>query len=123
MNNTWIAYIDADEFFDTPNNETIEEILRDFEATRPEVGALGVNWQMHSSNHQLYHVDSVRKTYLECIFDDPEHNGEEGGNKHVKSIVRVDAYGDAGPSECLPTSYPVDDFSPPAHILRRHTLH
>lgn len=104
MNNTWIAFIDADEFFDTPGNETIEEILRELEETRPEAGALGVNWQMHSSNHQLYHAESVRKTFLECIFDDPEHNGEEGGNKHVKSIVRVDAY--SNPSKHLPTYLP-----------------
>lgn len=102
VNNTWIAFIDADEFFDTPNNETIEEILRDLEETQPKAGALGVNWQMHSSNHQLYHAESVRKTFLECIFDDPEHNGEEGGNKHVKSIVRVDAY--SSPSKC-PSAY------------------
>lgn len=38
-----MAYIDADEFLDTPGGETVEEILREFEETRPEVGAVGVN--------------------------------------------------------------------------------
>lgn len=56
---------------------------------------------MHSSNHQLYRAESIRKTYLECIYDDPTHNGEDGGNKHVKSIVRVDAYGPKGPGSLL----------------------
>lgn len=40
-------------------------------------------------------ADSTRKTYTECIFDDPEHNGEASDNKHVKSVVRLDAYGAA----------------------------
>lgn len=96
VNNTWIAYIDADEFLDTPGGETIESILRGFETERPEVGALGVNWEMHTSSHQRYHADSVRKTYLECIYDDPDHNGEGSDSKHIKSIVRTDAYVNPG---------------------------
>lgn len=99
VNNTWIAYIDADEFFDTPSGESMEAILRDFEMQRPEVGALGVNWEIHTSAHQRYHVDSVRKTYLECIYDDPEHSGEGSDSKHIKSIVRTDAY--VNPSKYL----------------------
>lgn len=47
---------------------------------------------MHTSNHQLKHVESSRQTYLECIFDDVEHNGEKSDSKHIKSIVRTDAY-------------------------------
>lgn len=109
-----------------PGGETIEEILRDFEETRPDVGALGVNWQMHTSNHQLYRAKSIRKTYLECIFDDPDHNGEEGGNKHVKSIVRTDAYGAQGPSKYLigDDDFPHSPPPPPFHTwwrLRQYT--
>lgn len=97
VNNTWIAFIDADEFFDTPGEETIEDILHDLEETRPDVGALGVNWETHTSSGLRYHVDSVRKSYLECIYDDPEHDGAGSDSKHIKSIVRTDAY--VSPSE------------------------
>lgn len=91
VNHTWMLFIDADEFLDTPGGETVEEILREFEETRPEVGAIGVNWQMHSSNHQIMRVESSRQTYLECISDGDDNMGESG-NKHVKSFVRTDAY-------------------------------
>lgn len=86
-----MAYIDADEFLDTPGEETVEEILREFEETRPDVGAVGVNWQLHTSNHQILRAESSRQTYLECISDGDENMGENG-NKHVKSFVRTDAY-------------------------------
>jgi hypothetical protein len=39
---TWIAFIDADEFFETPGNETLREVLETFEDDE-KVGALGVN--------------------------------------------------------------------------------
>lgn len=92
VNNTWIAFIDADEFLDTPGNENMETILRDLETTRPDVGALAVNWAIHTSSGQREHAESTRKTYLECIFDDPENDGIGSGNRHIKSIVRADAY-------------------------------
>lgn len=99
MNNTWLAFIDVDEFFDTPGTETIQEILYELETTRPDVGALGVNWETHTSGHMRYHVDSVRQSYLECIYDDPENDGEHTDSKHIKSIVRTDAY--LSPSEYI----------------------
>ncbi|CAN8101696.1 unnamed protein product [Discula destructiva] len=92
VNNTWIAFIDADEFLDTPGGDTIETILRDLETGRSDVGALGVNWAMHTSSNQILHTEPARKMYLECVTDDPEHNGASSGNRHVKSIVRSDAY-------------------------------
>ncbi len=92
VNNTWLAFIDADEFFDTPGPESLEQILRQLEPLR-HIGALGVNWQMHTSNGRLTRADSVRKAYTECIYDDPEHNGQNTDNRHIKSIVRTAAYG------------------------------
>ncbi|KAI0128882.1 hypothetical protein BJ170DRAFT_594703 [Xylariales sp. AK1849] len=92
MNHTWLAFIDTDEFLDTPGGETVEEILRGLEPL-DEVGALGINWQMHTSNGQLTRAESVRETYTQCIFDDPENNGHESDNKHVKTIVRTQDYG------------------------------
>lgn len=97
VNNTWLAFIDSDEFLDIPSGETLEEILNDLD-TDPKIGALGINWQMHSSSHQLTRAASSRKTYLECITDGDDKMGETG-NKHVKSIVRVDAY--VSPSKSL----------------------
>ncbi|KAI1854837.1 hypothetical protein JX266_000955 [Neoarthrinium moseri] len=93
-NHTWLAFIDTDEFFDTPGGESIETVLRQLEL-RDEVGGLGVNWQMHTSNGHLTRPESVREAYTQCIYDDAEHNGEASDNKHVKSIVRVRDY--AGP--------------------------
>lgn len=91
VNNTWLAFIDVDEFFDLPGGETLEEILKSLEK-EPNVGALGVNWAMHSSSNQRYRADSIRQTYLECITDDDTKSGGQPGNKHVKSIVRQKAY-------------------------------
>lgn len=47
---------------------------------------------MHTSNGQMHRVKSSRETYTECIYDDPEHGGQESDNRHVKSVVRLDAY-------------------------------
>ncbi|KAK7924063.1 hypothetical protein PG985_006117 [Apiospora marii] len=71
--------------------ETLESILRELEPL-PHVGALGVNWQMHTSNGRLTRAESVRAAYTECIYDDPAHRGEGSDNKHIKSIVRVRDY-------------------------------
>lgn len=71
--------------------ETLESILRGLEPL-PHVGALGVNWQMHTSNGRLTRTESVRAAYTECIYDDPAHEGEGSDNKHIKSIVRVRDY-------------------------------
>ncbi|KAK8049914.1 hypothetical protein PG994_011644 [Apiospora phragmitis] len=71
--------------------ESSESILRELEPL-PHVGALGVNWQMHTSNGRLTRADSVRAAYTECIYDDPAHRGEGSDNKHIKSIVRVRDY-------------------------------
>lgn len=91
VNHTWLAFIDADEFLDTPGGESLESILKAFEKD-DKIGALGVNWQMHTSNGQLHRADSVRTTYTQCIYDDPDHNGDGSDNRHVKSIVRARDY-------------------------------
>jgi hypothetical protein len=38
---TWMAFIDSDEFLETPGNETMRQVLRSFEKDET-VGALGV---------------------------------------------------------------------------------
>ncbi|KAH8197513.1 hypothetical protein TruAng_008334 [Truncatella angustata] len=93
VNHTWLAFIDADEFLDTPGGEPLESVLRGLERDRgEEVGALGINWQMHTSNGQLFRAASAREAYTQCIYDDPEHGGDGSDNRHVKSIVRVRDY-------------------------------
>ncbi|ETS79990.1 hypothetical protein PFICI_07519 [Pestalotiopsis fici W106-1] len=94
---TWLAFIDADEFLDTPGGESLVGVLQSFEATRDDVGALAVNWQMHTSNGLLRRAASVRWSYTHCIYDDAGHGGAGSDNRHVKSIVRVRDYGAGGP--------------------------
>ncbi|KAK8114317.1 hypothetical protein PG999_006386 [Apiospora kogelbergensis] len=72
-------------------SETLESILRELEPL-PHVGALGVNWQLHTSNGRLTRAASVRAAYTECIYDDPAHQGAGSDNRHIKSIVRVRDY-------------------------------
>ncbi|KAF4625746.1 hypothetical protein G7Y89_g12417 [Cudoniella acicularis] len=88
---TWMAFLDGDEFLETPaGNETLEEILRDLEDHDDNIGALAVNWQMHTSSGLLTRPESTRKAFVDCIWDDPENGGKNSNNTHVKSIVRTD---------------------------------
>jgi hypothetical protein len=86
---TWMAFIDSDEFFETPGNETLKQILTKLEGNE-KVGALGVNWQMHTSSGLLKRPQSARKSFVHCIWDDPENGGANSNNTHVKSIVKVE---------------------------------
>ncbi|KAE8440502.1 hypothetical protein EG329_007419 [Mollisiaceae sp. DMI_Dod_QoI] len=84
----WIAFFDADEFLEvTSPNETFREILEGFEK-HDDVGALGVNWRMHTSSGLLTRPDSARKAFTTCIYDDQENDGASSDNRHIKSIVR-----------------------------------
>jgi hypothetical protein len=85
---TWMAFIDSDEFFETPGDETLTQILNELDAS-PDVGALGVNWQMHTSSGLLTRPESARKSFVDCIWDDPENGGANSNNTHVKSIVKT----------------------------------
>jgi hypothetical protein len=93
-NHSWIAYFDADEFLEQVTEVTLKEKLQEFEKD-DTIGAFGVNWRMHTSSNLVNRPDDNRKAFLECIYDDPEHNGEQSDNRHVKSIVRTSKYGSA----------------------------
>jgi len=84
-----MAFIDSDEFFETPGNETLRQILTKLDAN-PKVGALGVNWQMHTSSGLLKRPKSARKSFVHCLWDDPENGGVNSNNTHVKSIVKIE---------------------------------
>lgn len=90
-NTTWMAFIDADEFIDSPGPQTLREVLEDFEKVEA-IGEVSLNWRLHTSNGHLTRQPSIIDAFTECIYDDDEHDGEGSNNRHVKSIVRVKAY-------------------------------
>jgi hypothetical protein len=84
----WIAFFDTDEFLEvTSPTQTFRGILEEFEK-QDHVGALGVNWRMHSSAGLLTRPESARKAFTTCIYDDVENQGAASDNRHIKSIVR-----------------------------------
>lgn len=85
---TWMAFIDNDEFFEMTSNDTLREILEAFEGN-DTVGALAVNWRMHSSSGLLKQPESARKSFVNCITDEPDDTGTSSYNTHVKVIVRT----------------------------------
>ncbi|KAF7540149.1 hypothetical protein G7054_g1558 [Neopestalotiopsis clavispora] len=97
---TWLAFIDVDEFLDTTpslgdgsgDSETLLDVLASLEAARDDVGALAVNWQVHTSNGLLKRQKSVRWSYTHCVYDDEARGGENSDNRRVKSIVRLRDY-------------------------------
>lgn len=82
----WIAFLDGDEFLETPGDETLGEILQELERNET-VGALAVNWKMHSSSGLLTRPASTRKVFVHCVWDDPDKGGQDSDNRHVKVIV------------------------------------
>ncbi|KAG9235213.1 hypothetical protein BJ875DRAFT_374695 [Amylocarpus encephaloides] len=81
---TWMAFIDGDEFFEmTGGNETFPQFLQSMEDE--SIGAVAVNWRMHTSSGYLTRPDSVRKAFINCIWDGPPSD-----NSLTKSIVRTE---------------------------------
>jgi hypothetical protein len=66
---TWLVFIDADGFIETKSNESLRSILREFDEI-DSVGALGVNWRIHTSSGLLARPASARKSFTTCIIDD-----------------------------------------------------
>ncbi|KAJ3148436.1 hypothetical protein HDU89_004767 [Geranomyces variabilis] len=94
----WLAFIDANEFFEfKPANTTttLESLLRGFD-NDTAVGAIGVNWQVHTSTSSTSGLakrpalTSRRKTYTTCLDDDSAQ-----ANIHVKAIVKTSHYDSA----------------------------
>lgn len=86
---TWMAFIDVDEFIEmTAGNETLQDLLHELEK-HEDIGALAMNWRMHTSSGLKTRPESARKAFVDCTWDDEEHNGQTSHNRHVKSIVRM----------------------------------
>jgi hypothetical protein len=85
----WMGFFDADEFLEmTAGNETLQEMLHGFQKMN-NFGALAINWRMHTSSGHKTRQESVRKAYVDCIWDDDENAGIGSNNSHVKVIVRT----------------------------------
>jgi hypothetical protein len=85
-----MAFIDADEFLETSAPHTLRSILEELENT-PGVGALGINWRLHTSAGLLKRPESVRQSFNSCAVD-PEGPPPAPGwkdNRAIKSIVRT----------------------------------
>ena len=92
---TWMAFIDADEFFETRDGETLPSILHELEKNK-DVGALGVNWRLHSSANLTQRPDSMRASFTSCV-GDPEilpvaNLPKYKDNRLIKSIVKTSVF-------------------------------
>lgn len=81
---TWIGFLDADEFLEMTGGETLSSFLHEWERN-DTVGAVGVNWLVHSSAGLLTRpAEGPRKAFNRCIVDDPNND-----NLKVKTFVRT----------------------------------
>ena len=81
---TWIGFLDPDEFLEMTGGETLSDFLHGW-ARNDTVGAVGVNWLVHSSAGLLTRpADGPRKAFNRCILDDPNND-----NLKVKTFVRT----------------------------------
>lgn len=81
---TWMAFLDADEFLEMRNGQTLMQWLRDWERN-DTVGAVAAQWLTHNSAGLLTRPEGgARKNFDKCVVNDPD-----GENKHVKMFVRT----------------------------------
>ncbi|KFY32418.1 hypothetical protein V493_00210 [Pseudogymnoascus sp. VKM F-4281 (FW-2241)] len=90
----WMAFFDADEFLEVRGKDTLHGMLEELDGD-DQIGALAVNWQIHTSSGLLKRPESSRKAFVTCIedYDNPGHDpllGKE--NEHIKTIVKTKAY-------------------------------
>lgn len=92
----WMGFLDADEFLEMTGGETLSEFLHDW-ARNDTVGAIGVNWLVHSSAGLLTRpADGPRKAFNRCIVDNI-HND----NLKVKTFVRPALFGYMWNCHCM----------------------
>jgi hypothetical protein len=88
----WLAFMDVDEFLEVRGGESLRDILAELD-TRDDVGALGINWKIHTSSGVLKRPQSARQAFDRCIVDrDGDAKGPFRDNMLVKSIVKSSAY-------------------------------
>ncbi|KAB8294784.1 hypothetical protein EYC80_006746 [Monilinia laxa] len=84
-NHTWMAFLDADEYLEMTGKEDLNQFLEKFENDK-RVGAVYPSWMTHSSAGLLKRPKSVRKAYIDCIWDG------EGHNVLGKTIAKLSLY-------------------------------
>ncbi|KFZ11323.1 hypothetical protein V502_07602 [Pseudogymnoascus sp. VKM F-4520 (FW-2644)] len=93
-NHKWMAFVDADEFFETlREGETLLTILQELYPITT-IGALGVNWRLHSSSGIIHKASSVRKSFTSCCADPVGLDIPPGwkDSRLIKSIVKTDMF-------------------------------
>lgn len=84
----WCAFLDADEFLlpSDPAERDVKNVLGDIEQARPDAAAVGVHWLIFGSSG---HVSSPGGLVIEQY----QNRGPDDfqANRHIKSIVRLDA--------------------------------
>lgn len=84
---TWMAFLDADEFLEMRNGQTLMQWLHHWERN-DTVGAVAAQWLTHNSAGLLTRPKGgARRNFDKCVVNDP--NGE---NKHVKMFVRTELF-------------------------------
>ena len=84
---TWMGFLDADEYIEMTGGETLSDFLHEW-ARNETVGAVGMNWLLHSSAGLLTRPEGdSRKAYNKCIIDNPNND-----NQAVKSFVRLSLF-------------------------------
>ena len=84
---TWMGFLDADEFLEMRNNQTLMEWLHHWERN-DTVGAVAAQWLYHNSAGLLTRPEGgARKNFDKCIVNDP--NSE---NRHVKMFARTELF-------------------------------
>ena len=93
---TWMGFLDADEFLEMTGGETLSDFLHDW-ARNDTVGAVGVNWLVHSSAGLLTRpLEGPRKAFNKCIVHDPRND-----NLKVKTFVRTALFGTMWNCHCV----------------------
>ena len=95
---TWMGFLDADEFLEMTGGETLSDFLHEW-AKNDTVGAVGVNWLVHSSAGLLTRPkDGPRKAFNRCITDDVNND-----NLKVKTFVRTASFDFMWNCHCMAT--------------------
>ena len=86
---TWMAFLDADEFLEMRNGQTLMQWLHDWESNHNDtVGAVAAQWLTHNSAGLLTRPEGgARKNFNKCVVNDPD-----GENRHVKMFVRTELF-------------------------------
>jgi Glycosyl transferase family 2 len=87
---TWMGFIDTDEYLeitDPDPNVTLKTILTTL-AQNNTIGALAINWLVHTSAGHKQRQESNRASYNDCLADSPAPH-----NRQFKSFVRTDFFG------------------------------